>query len=92
MTELLTLVSAAGRRDVFCRVASIGMREFYQAHAVDFHPEVKFIVADYLEYGGETLAEYNGETYRILRTYRTGQELEIIAERAPVEDGELYGE
>lgn len=92
MNEILTLISAtADPRAVFCGVRSIGQREFYEASATDFHPEIKFVLADYLDYADETLADYNGQRYRIIRTYRTGHELELVAERAPVEDGELYG-
>lgn len=76
------------KREVFCRVRSIGMKEFYAANSTDFHPELKLILADYLDYNDETLADYNGQRYRILRTYRTGQELELTLERAPAEDGE----
>lgn len=78
-------------RDVFCDVRSIGMKEFYQANAQDFHPEAKFVLADYLDYDGETACSLNGQRYTILRTYRTGQELELTVERAPVEDGDVYG-
>lgn len=78
-------------RTVFCSLRSIGQREFYEAYASDFHPEVKFVLADYLDYDNETMAEHNGQRYRILRTYRTGQELELTAERAPAEDGEVNG-
>lgn len=98
MTEILTLIPADGSepRVVFCGVRSIGMREFYQASASDFHPEVKFVLADYLDYSNEPRVKYTGDlavpgVYRVLRTYRTGQELELTAQLAPVEDGELYG-
>ena len=92
MNEVLTLIQWDGTtRDVFGRVASIGMQEFYEASARDFYPEVKFILADYLEYQGEQLAEHNGQRYRVLRTYRTGQELEIIVMRASAEEGGVYG-
>ena len=92
LIDILTLLSEDYRpRDVFCSVRSIGMKEFYQASSTDFHPEVKFILADYLDYHGEPMAIYDGQLYRILRTYRTGIELELTAEKAPAEDGDLYG-
>lgn len=97
MNEVLTLIPETGpSRVVLCGVRSIGMREFYQASASDFHPEVKFVLADYLDYSNERRVKYEGDlapagVYRILRTYRVGQELELTAELAPVEDGELYG-
>lgn len=75
------------QREVLCGFRSIGMREFYEANSSDFHPELKLVLADYLDYDGETLADYNGTRYRILRTYRTGQELELTLERAPAEEG-----
>lgn len=94
MNEILTLITTINsvdeygdpsitetRRDVFCRLASIGQKEFYQAHAVGLQPELKFILADYLEYSGESLVEYNGQRFRVLRTYRTGQELELVCYR-----------
>lgn len=69
------------RRDVFCRLTSIGQKEFYQAHAVGLQPELKFVLSDYLDYSGETLVEHDGQRYRILRTYRAGLELELVVYR-----------
>lgn len=97
MNELLTLVgrvlAADGytvteetRRDVFCRLASIGQTEFYQAQATDLRPELKFILKDYLDYSGEYLCIFAGEWYRVIRTYRAGQELEIVVQKAAPEE------
>ena len=99
MNELLTLVgrvlAADGytvaeetRRDVFCRLASIGQTEFYQAQATDLRPELKFILTDHLDYAGEYLCIFNGEWYRVIRTYRAGQELEIVVQKATPEEVE----
>ncbi len=74
-------------RSLFCREASIGQTEFYQAHATGLKPEIKLVLADYLDYQGEPLLYYTpkGQTtpqlFRVLRTYRTGQELELVAYR-----------
>jgi SPP1 family predicted phage head-tail adaptor len=94
MIEILTLITATqrtdeygdpvteeARREVFARLASIGQKEFYQAHAVGLQPELKFVLADYLDYDGEQLVEHNGQRYRVLRTYRAGQELELVVYR-----------
>lgn len=95
MNEIITLIlrtpgtDTVAKRDVFARTASIGMTEFYQANAQDIHPEAKFILTDYLDYNGETLLDWNGQRYRILRTYRTGQELELVVVRASYEEGLL---
>lgn len=67
--------------EVFCRVASIGQKEFYQAHAVGLQPEVKFVIADYLDYNGEQMVEYEGQRYRVLRTYRADMEIELVCYR-----------
>lgn len=90
MTEVLTLIQQVNGvdeygdtvvtetpREVFGRLASIGQAEFYQAHAVGLKPELKFVLSDYLDYEGETLVEYLGQRFRVLRTFRNGQELEI---------------
>ena len=74
-------VTAETSRQVFCKVGSIGQKEFYQAHAVGLQPEVKFILADHLDYNNESLVEHNGTRYRVLRTYRAGQELELTVYR-----------
>lgn len=68
-------------REVFAKQGSIGQKEFYQAHAVGLQPEVKFVLADYLDYEGETLVEHDGQRFRVLRTYRKGQELELTVYR-----------
>ena len=99
MNEVLTLiqqslgvdeygdpVATETSREVFGRLGSIGQAEFYQAHAVGLKPELKFILADCLDFENETLVEYQGQRYRILRTFRTGQELELTVERASAEE------
>lgn len=68
-------------REVFVKLGSIGQKEFYQAHAVGLQPEVKFVLADYLDFDGEERVEHNGVRYRVLRTYRKGQELELTVYR-----------
>jgi hypothetical protein len=91
MNEVITLIEGESRRDVFCGLRSVGHTEFYEAHAVDYHPELKFVLADYLDYEGETLVKYRSDLYRVIRTYRTGQELEITVGRASAEEAVLYG-
>lgn len=95
MNEVLTLIKRTpgtdeiSKREVFCSLRSIGMREFYQAHAVDLHPEAVFVLADYLDYQGETLADHDGHRYRVLRAYRKGQELELVVVNASEEEARL---
>lgn len=75
------LVTTETTREVFAKLGSIGQKEFYQAQAVGLQPELKFVLADSLDYEGETLVEHNGQRYRVLRTYRKGQELELTVYR-----------
>ena len=95
MNEVITLIlrtpgsDAVTKRDVFAGLRSIGQAEFYAAYAVDVHPEAKFVLADYLDYNGETLLDHNGRRYRVLRTYRTGQELELVVTAASAEEARL---
>lgn len=91
MNEVLTLIGADGSRDVFCRVRSVGMKEFYEASARDFHPELVFVLADYLDYSAEQQCRHSGQLYHVLRTYRSGQELEIVVTQASAEEVEMYG-
>ena len=91
MNELLTLVEGDSRRDVFCGIRSVGHIEFYEAHATEYHPELKFVLADYFEYKGEPLVKHDGVLYRVIRTYRAGQELELTVGRASAEEVALYG-
>ncbi len=73
-------------RQVFCGIRSIGQSEFYQANATTYRPELKIVLADYLEYAGETIVEYNGQRFRVVRTYRVGLELEIVLESVSKEE------
>ena len=91
MNEVITLIKDGSRRDVFCRLCSVGHLEFYEAYATEYRPELKFILADYLEYDAEPYVKHGADLYRVIRTYRTGQELEITVGRASAEEVALYG-
>lgn len=70
------------KRQVFCKVASVGMNEFYQAQANGIKADLKIILSDYLEYNDERKLEYDGKCYDIIRTYRTvNNQLEITASK-----------
>lgn len=91
MTELITLIAGVSRRDVFCQLRSVGHTEFYEAYASDYKPELKFVIADYLDYDGEELVKHGDKYYRVIRTYRTGNELELTVGRASAEEVEVFG-
>ena len=79
------LVETKSKRVVMAEVMSIGQSEFYQAQAAGLKPEIKFKIADYLDYEGEEVLEYTErgrtEEYKVIRTYRKGIELEITCKR-----------
>lgn len=82
LAEKIALVSIAYSQDdlgewietrteneVFARVESISMSEFYQAGMQGLDPDYKLVIW-MQEYGGEELVSYNGKTYAVYRTYR----------------------
>jgi hypothetical protein len=91
MNEVITLIEGTRKRDVFCKLRSVGHAEFYEAYSADYRPELKFVLTDYLDYEGETLVKYGANLYRVIRTYRDGQELEITVGRTSAEEVALYG-
>ena len=64
-------------KDIFAQVRSIGQSEFYQAAASGLKPEIKFVIADYWDYDDQKEIIYDSKRYNVLRTYRTGNALEI---------------
>lgn len=87
VNEYGDLISHRTERAVFADVRSITRAEFYQAEAVGMKPEVKFVIADYLDYRKEDFVKYTdkwGDTsiYKVLRTYITDKnELEIVVKK-----------
>ena len=72
------------KRKTYCEEKSLSMSEVYQARASGFSPTLRLVLPQEFEYRGETLCEYKGEKYRILRDYRdekTGDATELTIER-----------
>lgn len=71
-------------KTVFCEEKSVGMSEKYQAQSLGLKPEIKLVLADYLDYSGEELVRYQSfgqtseKTYQVLRTYRDKNNLELV--------------
>lgn len=72
-------------REVYCSVRSVGMSEAYTAMSNGLHPEFVFILSDYGDYNGEKILEYKGTRYRIVRTYRNNQGIELTCEEATID-------
>ena len=69
------------RREVFAEIKSVGASYKFKAMAVGLDPKYRFVLADYLDYHGETQVEYAGQTYRVIDTYRSqGNTLELTVE------------
>lgn len=64
-------------KEIFAEVLSIGMQEFYQAQTEGFKPEIKFLISDYFDYDNQKEIIYGDFRYKVLRTYRKGNGLEI---------------
>ena len=75
------VVSSASMRNVFADIRSVGMREKYEALQAGLDPELVFVLADYEEYEGEDEIQHDDKTYRVIRTYRNGQTLELTVTR-----------
>lgn len=67
---------------VLAEIRSVTRSEYYQAESAGIHPELVFRLTDYADYNGEKVFTYNGERWRVIRTYSDGQALEITAGRA----------
>ena len=93
MADVLTLVSKTittdkylnevvqeAERTVYCEVYSITQTEFYAAANTELNPEFRFDIF-FGDYEGEDVCIFNGNRYAIYRTYRTGDTLELYAER-----------
>ena len=74
-------VSELPEREVFAELKSIGQSEFYQAQASGMKAEIKFILSDYEDYEEEQLIKYNNQLYDVIRTYKSGIQLEITCKR-----------
>lgn len=53
---------------VLCRLLSVGGTEFYNAQVRGLKPEIKFIIHAF-EYAGQKMVEFQGQKYRVIRTY-----------------------
>ena len=73
-------VSTEALRNVFAEVESITQTEFYAARDAQIKPEFRFRVF-FGDYKGEEILEYQKVRYAIYRTFRSGDYMELYAER-----------
>lgn len=75
-------------KEVFCKKSSVTRSEFFNAGRNGLNPAFVFTVFKG-EYAGESICEYNGETYAIYRTYETDSDyIELYVERKGGTNGE----
>jgi len=67
-------------RTVFAEVESISQAEFFAARDAQLQPEYRFRVF-FGDYKGEEILKYDSKRYAIYRTYRSGDYMELYAER-----------
>jgi SPP1 family predicted phage head-tail adaptor len=67
--------------DVLCGIKSIGRNEFYSAAQTGLKPSITFVIHGY-EYNGEKKVEFEGEKYKVIRTYmKDFEEMELVCEK-----------
>lgn len=68
-------------RCVFCDVRSVTRAEFFEGGRNGLNPQYEFVLFAG-DYEGETMVEYNGQTYAVYRTFMGRNDtLELYAER-----------
>ena len=70
---------------VFCNIKSIGQSEFYQGQTAGLKPELKMEVK-LIDLTDVTHAKYNNKIYKILRTYKKQDIIEITLTSMVVEN------
>lgn len=66
-------IAAETKRDVFCKISSIGSDEFFKAGNAGLKAKYK-VTMFYYDYQNEELAEINGERYAVYRNYFANNE------------------
>lgn len=69
----------------YCNEKSIGQSEFYQSAAVGFKPEIK-LETKLIDLTDVTHVEYNDVIYKILRTYKKEDSIELVLSSTVVEN------
>lgn len=60
-------------REVFVYTRGVYNAEFYNAAQAGLHPSITLILANRADYEGETLVEFEGKMYDVIRTDWTAQ-------------------
>lgn len=66
---------------VFAEIRSVTRAEAYAAKSAGLDPEYVFRLTDYADYAGQRKCIWNGEQYKIIRTYVDGQAIELTVQK-----------
>lgn len=68
--------------EVFCKVRSVSRYEYYRAAEQNLRPDIVMTISHRIDYNGEKMVIYDGKIYDVLRSYWSGDEVEItLSER-----------
>ncbi len=74
-------IATRTKKQVMCQVDSVTRSEFFEAGRNGLNPEFRFTMF-YGDYSGESIVEYQGNTYSVYRTYlRRTDTIELYVER-----------
>ena len=81
--EYLNEITQYTEREVFVSKKFITRNEFYKAATADFKPEIILELTVAEDYEGESVVEFEGKLYSVIRTYQpSGRDtLELLLER-----------
>lgn len=69
----------------YCNEKSIGQSEFYQSASVGFKPEIK-LETRLIDLTNVTHIKYNGILYKILRTFKKEDNIELVLTSTLIEN------
>lgn len=67
-------------RQVYVLERSVTRSEFYEAATAGLKPSIVLVLSNRADYNGEKRVEYKGIGYDVVRTYTTGDAIELTLE------------
>lgn len=79
--DLMNQIPEEIKTDLYCDLKSIGRNEYYNAASQGLKPEIIFVIHRY-EYNGEKEVLFEGNKYKVIRTYsKDFEEIELTCEK-----------
>lgn len=89
--ELGQQVKTPVERTVLCKLRHVGGSDFYNAAVSNLKPERKFIIHAF-EYEDESEVRFEGQRFRVLRTFGGGSQFRTYIDSVDRSDNALKGE